>query len=75
MSMCVHAAAAVYHAFLCERAQGDTVPKSLHVSPLIDMNRCWRLKASAPANALLVDGRWYTHCIVRWYINNIIARC
>lgn len=27
---------------------GDVVPKSLHVSPLIDMNRCWRLVASDP---------------------------
>ena len=36
---------------------GDTVPKSLHVSPLIDMNRCWRLEASDPLEARRGGGR------------------
>jgi len=33
---------------LHEQAEQDVVPKSLHVSPFIDMNRCWLLQASNP---------------------------
>jgi DUF1365 family protein len=28
----------------------DTLPKAMHVSPFVDMNRCWRLEASCPAD-------------------------
>jgi hypothetical protein len=31
----------------------DVVPKSLHVSPFIDMNRCWQLEASDPCQKIL----------------------
>ena len=31
----------------------DVVPKSLHVSPFIDMHRCWQLEASDPCVEIL----------------------
>jgi DUF1365 family protein len=33
--------------------QQDVVPKSLHVSPFLDMNRCWHLEASDPCEKVL----------------------
>uniref|UniRef100_A0A7S4NED0 Uncharacterized protein n=1 Tax=Guillardia theta TaxID=55529 RepID=A0A7S4NED0_GUITH len=32
--------------------KGDNVPKTLHVSPFLDMNRAWRLEGSLPATLI-----------------------